>query len=136
MTVHSRTQEYPNPVNTQIQLLLFGKTKKLLTASQTLQLVIQITSTCPVPFTNSDTNATSSTLRRNRLRIPGPIDEYANRTPNTKHTPKYTKAKVLSTQDKQSTEQLRRAMLQLLLPYKRPSHLYLTRVCCHTLTPD
>ncbi len=43
-------------------------------------------------------------------------DEYANRIPNPKHTPKYTKAKVPRTQDKHmSAEQLRRAPLLLLL---------------------
>ena len=30
-------------------------------------------------------------------------DEYANRIPNPKHTPKYTKAKVLHTEDKHSS---------------------------------
>ena len=52
---------------------------------------------------------------------PNVTDEYANRIPNPKHTPKYTKAEVLRTQDKHpSAEQLRRALLLLLLPYKKP----------------
>ena len=52
------------------------------------------------------------------------LDQYANRIPNPKHTPKYTKAKVLHTQDKHvSAEQLCRATLPLPLPYKKP--------CCY-----
>ncbi len=48
-------------------------------------------------------------------------DKYANRIPNPKHMPKYTKAKVLGTQDKQpSAKQLCRAKLLLPLPYKKP----------------
>ncbi len=51
--------------------------------------------------------------------------------------PKYTETKVPSTQDKQaSAEQLHRAPLPLLPPYKNPCHCWPLRVCCHTLTPD
>ncbi len=35
------------------------------------------------------------------LHISEPHDQYAYRVPNPKHMPKYTKAKVLCTQDKQ-----------------------------------
>ena len=45
--------------------------------------------------------------------------------------PKYTKAKVLRTQDKQHVS---RAGLQL--PYKKPCCHWPPRVCCHTLTTD
>ena len=48
---------------------------------------------------------------------------YANRIPNPKHTPKYTKTKVLRTQDKHaSAEKLLRALLPLPLPYKKPCY--------------
>ena len=51
-------------------------------------------------------------------------DEYANRIPNPKHMPKYTKAKVSRIQDKHtSAKQLCGATLLLPLPYKKP--------CCH-----
>ncbi len=58
------------------------------------------------------------------LSLEVPTDEHANHIPNPKHTSKYTKAKVLRTQDKHtSAEQLYRALLPLQLPYKMP--------CCH-----
>ena len=48
-------------------------------------------------------------------------DKHANCIPNPKHRPKYTKAKVLHTQDKHtSAEQHRRALQLALLPYKTP----------------
>ncbi len=51
------------------------------------------------------------------------IVEYTNRIPNPKHMPRYTKAKVLHTQDKHtSAEQLCKAKLPLLLPFKKPCH--------------
>ena len=47
-------------------------------------------------------------------------DEYAYRIPNPKHMPKYTLAKVPHTQDKtHTTEQLHRALLLPLPPYKK-----------------
>ncbi len=50
-------------------------------------------------------------------------DEYTNRIPNPEGIPKYTKVKVLSTQDNTtSAEQLGRAMLPLPLAYKNPCH--------------
>ncbi len=56
----------------------------------------------------------------------------ANRIPNPKHTPKYTKAKVPRTQDKHtSAEQLR-----CHYPLKSLAAASLLRVCCHTLTTD
>ena len=64
-------------------------------------------------------------------------DEYINRIPNPEHIPKYTKVKVLSTQDK---HYISWAALQsyaiLLLPYKRPCCYWPPKVCCHILIPD
>ena len=59
-------------------------------------------------------------------------DEFAYRIP-----PPYTTLvhQGKGTQDKHH-KKLHRAMLLLLLPYKRPCHCWPTRVCCHTLTPD
>ncbi len=64
-------------------------------------------------------------------------DEYANRIPNPDtrlSTPRlrYQVPKI----NKVSAEQLHRAILPLLLPYKKPCCCWPPRVCCHTLTTD
>ena len=49
---------------------------------------------------NSSNQETGSVKKARKPRKVAQNDEYANSIPNPKHMPKYTKAKVLGTQDK------------------------------------